>query len=312
MRPPRPSRAAGGLMIRNALYVVSGPASEWLQCRIWRLSRETDMESVADRLLTTSMIAGPCVLIGAVFLWIGACWAKGFKVTYWQSLGVFFASNLAGAAVFWLVYEAGGRSGNPDIRSGVTVPAVAAGLGVSWVVIAAMLKIGLGRAIKAWLPVLAPLLFVLAMGPFPGDGHHQLSLRSRCATNVSNIGKAIAMYQGSYSDQFPASLEDLIKDGQSPNIMVCPADAKKRRFSYFYLRPVGDSNADADTIVACDFKDNHPGQYRNILYADTHVGNASEEVFQKLLAKPVNADFAKALKTAEGERFGPPNAGEGH
>ena len=52
--------------------------------------------------------------------------------------------------------------------------------------------------------------------------------------------------------------------------------------------------------MACDFKGNHSGKGRNVLYADGHVQWLTEEQFQQELQQVYNSDFTKALRETEG------------
>lgn len=69
------------------------------------------------------------------------------------------------------------------------------------------------------------------------------------------------------------------------------------RVSYFYHPPVPDARM--NTVIACDLRGNHK-DHRNVLTYDGHVSWLSEQEFQDLLKKPENADFARALREAEG------------
>ena len=230
---------------------------------------------------------------GGALLWVGGRFiAKSPKATFWRSVGTNILASLAASVA--------------AVVAGALVPVAgwAAGLVVYWLIVMAMFKVSFGKAILAWLPtlgqvvVVVPLLVALLM---PGlDRARELAKRASCINNLTSISTGVTMYQAS-KGQFPATLDDLVKEGQSPRVMICPSDLKNRRSSYFYMPPARGAKADDATIIACDFRDNHHGRWRSILYADTHVGHATEEAFQEELAKPVNADFANALKAAESQ-----------
>lgn len=115
------------------------------------------------------------------------------------------------------------------------------------------------------LLVVIAIIALLVSILMPGLGRaRELAKRASCATNVSNIGKALAMYQGSFGDSWPmlyggswgaatgaataynaaptandrsdgtgtnrnvsAILFLLVRDGQSPNIFICPSTEDK-------------------------------------------------------------------------------------
>lgn len=194
----------------------------------------------------------------------------------------------------------------------------------------------------------------------------ELAKRASCGSNTSSVGKAIALYQGSYKDAYPwirstnwdseigtaamtvpplpsanadarsigAILFLLVRDGQSTGIFTCPsADSDKaaenkgttyvikdaydfedgENLSYSYQYPLvsgtawtngvtGRSNSQvaimADSIktltdrsklaiawstvtdkkvIKAALSQNHTaGEYINVLYADSHVGNGAK------------------------------------
>jgi prepilin-type processing-associated H-X9-DG protein len=122
--------------------------------------------------------------------------------------------------------------------------------------------------------------------------------RADCVRNLNGISKAIMLYKASYDEEYPPDLEVLVKDGQSPKIFQCPSATNHRTFDYFYVAPA--LNAPPETMVACDYKTNHQGEARNVLYADGHVARLNKPAFQQALSQPENAAFAAALKKAEG------------
>ncbi|MFW6065976.1 MAG: hypothetical protein ACOC9S_04075 [Planctomycetota bacterium] len=87
--------------------------------------------------------------------------------------------------------------------------------------------------------------------------------------------------------------EQLIASGH----LQCPSSSHDRQIDYFYHPPKQD--AYPGTLVVCDFRGNHDG-YRNFVDAGGTVSQVSEDEFQELLKKPENADFARALREAEG------------
>lgn len=126
--------------------------------------------------------------------------------------------------------------------------------------------------------------------------------QAACAGNLNSVYKGIVLYQQNYDQAYPADFETLIKDIPLHWAFQCQAaqrSGSSKQFDYFYLAPTG-INPDFNTIVACDYKDNHPDQTRNVLYAGGNVARRTEAAFQAELSQPYNAAFAAALRKAEG------------
>jgi len=140
----------------------------------------------------------------------------------------------------------------------------------------------------------------------------ELSKRALCGGNLNGIGKGIAMYATENNDAYPPNLQVLITEGSvSARMLQCPSAGGNRRCDYFYFPPPGDPAEDPaedspyvwrdmELLVACDFKNNHGGEGRNVMYASMLTKWILEDAFQAELAKPVNAAFAAALRKAEG------------
>jgi prepilin-type processing-associated H-X9-DG protein len=126
----------------------------------------------------------------------------------------------------------------------------------------------------------------------------EITRQASCMANLKGMGTALALYAQANNNEYPQNLDQLIKNGESPKLFKCPSSEKHREFDYFYLAPAKD--APATTLVACDFKDNHKGELRNVLYMDGHASMLKEPAFQQALTQPENAAFAEALKKAEG------------
>jgi hypothetical protein len=141
------------------------------------------------------------------------------------------------------------------------------------------------------------LLFALF---FPAWEHHlEDSRNSLCLSNLKCIGNAMYMYRND-RNQYPSDLRDLRTEteGDLSVLLQCPAADHHRQSDYFYFAP--GKNAPDETMVVCDFKDNHKGEMRNVLYVDGRASRMLEPEFQQALAQPENAAFAEALKKAQG------------
>jgi len=122
--------------------------------------------------------------------------------------------------------------------------------------------------------------------------------RIKCASNLRQIGQAIALYAHDNGGQYPPSLDVLLKQGDlSAEVMVCPssndvpasaadtagaaselAAAENNEpghdhcLSYVYTgRGLTVATASAASIVAYEPLDNHNGSGTNVLFGDNHV-----------------------------------------
>lgn len=157
-----------------------------------------------------------------------------------------------------------------------------------------------GIAVGAVGMLLMPGLLLAILLPSLGRAR-ELAKRSVCATQLSSVGKACAIYVMDY-DTSPPDLDTLMAHGSMPaNVLKCPSADGGRQCDYFYLDigpPMGVRDPTA-AIMACDYKGNHEDG-RNVLYVDGHVEWLTEAQFQAELASPENAAFAAALREAEG------------
>jgi hypothetical protein len=244
---------------------------------------------------------------GGTLLWVGGRFcAKAPKATYWWSIAAHILSTLCMVAVLILLPVLGGLAFGPAGAYLAFLVGVAAGLLACWWVIKAMFATTFGGAVLAWLPTLAQGVFFL---PFLAallvptlQQASELTNRTICMSNLSSIGKAITLYQGLNNGRMPPDLDALIADGQPAKLFRCPsADPMNRppgqKHDYFYLP--APASADPNRIIACDFRANHRGKQRNVLYAGMNVGKMTEADFQAALADPVNAELAAALRAVE-------------
>ncbi|HET6427164.1 MAG TPA: hypothetical protein VFJ30_02055 [Phycisphaerae bacterium] len=133
------------------------------------------------------------------------------------------------------------------------------------------------------------------------DRAEALANRTICQANLQTIGAAVDTYVLEH-DAFPPDGETLKRSRADLSFYLeCPGDTGPG--SYCVQFPGGDiDEVDAGTFIACDLKGNHPDLDggRNVLRRDGSVQWMREEAFQAQLAKPWNAEFAKALRAAEG------------
>lgn len=174
------------------------------------------------------------------------------------------------------------------------------------IVVLAMKKKGTGMAIGGIVAsvvcstigqvVLMSLLILPAL-------YHARGLAKRAVSmaNLNGIGKAIAMYENDPDNAAPApSFEELVDSGLiGRESLTYPGANTGRKYDYFYL-PDTAGDYDPKRIVACELKGDYTEDGRNVLYADGAVKWLATPDFEAALADPVNAEFAAALKQAEG------------
>jgi competence protein ComGC len=252
---------------------------------------------------------------GGTLLWVGGrFWARAPKATYWRSIGTNIVAALAAGLAYGLVSAAaavvggavgGGGGAAAGAVLGMFLGAIAALL-VTWLVIKAMFATSFGRAILAWLPTLAPGILatpILAVVLVPSFQRvTELTNRTVCMSNLANIGKAMTLYRLSHDNRYPPDFDALIAEGHPAKLFRCPsADPLQRpagqKYDYFYLPPSSDNYP--DQIIVCDFWGNHRGKHRSVLYVGMNVGKMTEAEFQAALERPVNAEFAKALREVD-------------
>jgi len=239
------------------------------------------------------------LLGGTLLLWVGArLIIKAMHIGFGRA----FSTNVLSTVVALMTMMLVGAAMSMLSRPFGPVAGLAVGPPIAWLIIMAMFRVSFGRAILAWLPTLPAAvaswaLLIAALMPTLGRAR-EIAQMSICAAQLNSIGKAYVLCQ-----------TDLDRPVQSPSDLVelgliqwrhlrCPSDRTKRPCSYFMLLP--QEEVDGATIIACDYRDNHPRDGRNVLTYDGAVRKMSEAEFQAELAKPYNAAFAAALKRAEG------------
>jgi hypothetical protein len=124
-----------------------------------------------------------------------------------------------------------------------------------------------------------------------------LAKQAVCQANLSSIAKGYIIYATEW-DTPPLDIDILVSSVGSPQMFKCPCATSGRASDYFYLAPGAD--ADPQTIIACDFKGNHPDGSRNVARHEGSVSRLTEAEFQAELGQPHNAAFAAALRKVEG------------
>jgi hypothetical protein len=121
-------------------------------------------------------------------------------------------------------------------------------------------------------------------------------------SRLKGIGRAVAMCRGEDPNaRFPKDINVLIEKGLiTAEAFECPSDAHDGP-SYFHYFPTKTPRWSSRAVMVCDVKGNHPRDGRAVCYMSGAVNFVSESEFQRLLARPENADFARAMKDAGSE-----------
>jgi len=183
------------------------------------------------------------------------------------------------------------------------------GLLVFVLTIKCICRLSFAKAFLAWLPLLAVQVVqaaVVALLVLMLQHAQLLADRTNCMSNLAAMSRAIVAYKAEHDGNWPADIPAMrtAKLDDAPlGSLLCscvddPGRPVGRTVDYFYKPPESDDAGGA--IVACDFGNNHRDGSRNVLFADGTFGPMSAAAFQVELAQPANADFAKALRQAEG------------
>ncbi|MCP4711946.1 MAG: hypothetical protein GY869_25275 [Planctomycetes bacterium] len=117
----------------------------------------------------------------------------------------------------------------------------------------------------------------------------ELAKRVQCQSNLSVIGRTIAMYQSEFRDNNPAFLEDLVNISRlNPKALICPSSpiVEPGQSHYIYRGADLKGTAPGFMILAYDKFENHQGETRNVLFADYSVKRMTdEEDFQQAISR---------------------------
>jgi len=152
-----------------------------------------------------------------------------------------------------------------------------------------------GMLFNISLPKTSPVVPAMAVGLLmPAlHGARGQAKRAVSASNLSAIGKGIAMHQAEY-DRFPPNLAKLVEAGYLPaNAFYSPNSGRKPRFDskgkplgpidYVYLGaefPAGE--APAHLMIVYERPEINRGKGTNALFVDGHVEWISMSQFQRL------------------------------
>lgn len=129
--------------------------------------------------------------------------------------------------------------------------------------------------------ILSAFVFQL-MRPIIGrGGHHHHAVRTRCASNLKQIGLACIMYASDNDGLYPANLLQILDYVGDAEVFACPASGREPpeliygqrdiEHDYTYLPGCTDDTPDAGKRpIVYEHAGNHR-DYHNVLFADGHV-----------------------------------------
>jgi len=232
---------------------------------------------------------------GAILWWSVRLVGKRREVTYWRSVCAHLAGGAAAAissvACVITAMEIGGVWASTIAYAGLAIGAV-----LLAITIKAFLRTDVLRTAFVCVPV-AGLLAASWMAMIQLDYRiRDLDWGPICRSNLEGIGHVVSMYQSGHSGKMPEDLEAIVNSGQPSSLVVCPASGRK----YFYFASEKSGVAlSPERMLACDYQSNHPGGDRHVLYASGTVRRIGEAEFQRQLARPENAMFARELRKRE-------------
>lgn len=117
------------------------------------------------------------------------------------------------------------------------------------------------------------------------------SNRVKCASNVRQIGQAIAIYANDHGGQFPPDLQTVLENEDvTASVFTCPSSndtpaptaattqataaglLQPGHLSYLYLgKGLTDQSAGVDTVILYEPLANHASAGMNVLFGDFHV-----------------------------------------
>jgi hypothetical protein len=128
---------------------------------------------------------------------------------------------------------------------------------------------------------------------------NRLRVETICKANLSGVGHCWVKYRAEHLGQTPESLTELMRVTESsPKLLQRPLAENDgiKGICYFYLQPL--PGADPQSVIACDYADNHPGS-RSVLRLNGSAFRMTSKEFADEMAKPHNQRFAAALAEAE-------------
>ena len=141
-------------------------------------------------------------------------------------------------------------------------------------------------------------LLISGVGIFWGVGKARGGAQeAMCMANAHAVSTAVLFYQAAHNDQYPPSLDVLIREGTiSAKTVECPALKVHQPGGDFVYAPPAKGSPSMGVVLA-EKQPTHDGK-RTVGFADGHVQIVDEAEFQRLLTQPQNAAFAAAFNKA--------------
>jgi prepilin-type processing-associated H-X9-DG protein len=156
----------------------------------------------------------------------------------------------------------------------------------------------IGCAIAAGVGLMMiPIMGILAGMLLPAIAQaRERARQTKCMSNLSQLGKASAIYAMDHNDKRPISFSQLNDIIANPSLVICPSSGNEAgdpanidEWSDYTLVPgLSDASSPDSPYVYCR-PENHQGKGGNILYIDGSVGWSRTEEFNTLL-KGVDTD----------------------
>lgn len=148
------------------------------------------------------------------------------------------------------------------------------------------------------------------------------SNRVQCASNMRQIGQAIAMYANDHGGQFPNDLETTFaNEDLSPAVFVCPSTSdtpappgpttqataaglrQPGHCSYVYLgKGLTDQTVTPDMVLLYEPLADHEGTGMNVMFGDFHVewmpASDAQAILNQVAARTMPVRFPTTLPTS--------------
>lgn len=238
------------------------------------------------------------------------------KVKLGKGILVSFLAGLTGVILGFLAYKVG-QLLLPPPKDLDAIPISWLGLLLalvfyllsSYLVVYAMFSLHAGEIFSASVPAIGGVVLLAAVlfiptGYFANrqvkEKRQQEKMQALTQQNMINIFSGLRRRP----NDLPTRLEELLKlEGFDAAYLKSPAN-DTREIAFFYHRPKNGllraEEGEEDKILLCDYKGNLQGGVRAVMFMNGKTVILLEEIFQGILNKPINEDFAKALRVAEG------------
>ncbi len=220
------------------------------------------------------------------------------QINFLANLAAIAAAGMVGLLFVVLAVRVGPR--NPWVLAGLVL-GLLTGVAMSWTAHWVMLELPARELRRVLVASVGPLALVGAV-LLGGAGFPAWIIRQReaefaqCTARLVRIETAVERYTANHPGKLAPSLDALLSEELLTEAdLCCPARGEGTR-GYLYA-PAPDANHKElkERIRACDRRGNHADK-RLVLYNDGSPGIVTEDRFQELLGKDVNAAIANADK----------------